>query len=88
MSTDLWIFFVLLSVEKRGITVLGASFGVNSSIWFCVLVYSLSLFHVLPPVFEFFVCSFFFVVVLVTVFHIASVCVEIYVTVILAIWGV
>jgi hypothetical protein len=41
----------------------------------------------LPPVFEFFVCSFFFIDILFTVFHTASVSVEIYVTVILVIWS-
>ena len=87
MGTGLWTVFILLSVEEHGITVLGINFRANSSTLFCALVYSLSVFHVLPPVSIFFLCSFSFIGTLFSVFRVAGVSVEIDVTVILAIWS-
>ena len=49
MSTNLWTFFILLFVEERSIAVLSTDFRVGSSTRLCALVYSLSLFHMLPP---------------------------------------
>jgi len=88
VGTDLWTVFIFLSVEEQGITNLGTNFRDNPNTWFCALVYSLSLFDVLPPVTMYFLCSFFFIGILFAVFRVAGVSVEFDVTVILAIWSV
>ena len=88
MSTNLWAFFILLFVEERIITVLSTVFRVGSITQLYVLVYSLSLFYMLSPVSVFVLCSFVLIGILFSVIHVACVCVEIYVTIILAIWSV
>ena len=77
MGTGLWTVFIFLSVEEQGITILDTNFRANPCTWFCALVYSLSLFHVLPPVSMFFLCSFFFIGILFAVFRVAGVSVEV-----------
>ena len=88
MGADLWTAFVFLSVEERGKSGLGVNVRVNLGTQFCTSTYSLSLFHVLPPVSMFFLCSFFLTRILFPVLHIACVRAEVYVTVIFAVWSV